>query len=314
LIVIVVIGILAAITIVAYNGVQQRATASASQSAASQAAKKLLAYAVDNSDSYPTTLAIAGVNDINGGTTFQYTVNNGVSPKTFCVTATTSTASYWVSNSSTTPTAGGCAGHGVGGIPAITNLLINSSFTASTAGWQSSAGTGGTASFVRSPTGGVDGGPFGRMSWTVAPTSFFYATTGSGTSGDVNRTAVTGGVTYTASGWVRASWAVNIYPITTCYDAAATNTGGCVNGSTVTLVPNTWTRLNVTFTPGTGTVGAVVRFQMSGTPFPSVGSTFDIDQVMVTQGSTLYNYADGDSSSWVWNGTANASTSTGPPL
>jgi prepilin-type N-terminal cleavage/methylation domain-containing protein len=96
LIVIVVIGILAAITIVAYTGVQQRANASSAQSGASQAGRKALAFAVDNSDNYPTTLAAAGVNDTSS-TTFQYSVNNAASPKTFCVTATTSTSSYWVS-------------------------------------------------------------------------------------------------------------------------------------------------------------------------------------------------------------------------
>ncbi|MDN5275377.1 MAG: Fimbrial protein [Candidatus Saccharibacteria bacterium] len=42
LIVIVVIGILAAITIVAYNGIQNRAKAGAAQVAVSQAAKKVL--------------------------------------------------------------------------------------------------------------------------------------------------------------------------------------------------------------------------------------------------------------------------------
>ncbi len=54
LIVVVVIAILAAITIVAFNGIQDRAKASATQSAASQIGKKVLAYAPQNNDTFPT--------------------------------------------------------------------------------------------------------------------------------------------------------------------------------------------------------------------------------------------------------------------
>lgn len=56
LIVIVVIGILAAITIVAYNGIQNRAKATSGQNLASQVAKKAEAYnTIENG--YPTTVA-----------------------------------------------------------------------------------------------------------------------------------------------------------------------------------------------------------------------------------------------------------------
>lgn len=54
LIVIVVIGILAAITIVAYNGVQQRANTTKAQTAAKEVVNKAEVYAADNSGTYPT--------------------------------------------------------------------------------------------------------------------------------------------------------------------------------------------------------------------------------------------------------------------
>lgn len=58
LIVIVVIAILAAITIVAYNGIQNRANTSAAQSAASNVAKKAEAYnAAGPTGSYPVSTA-----------------------------------------------------------------------------------------------------------------------------------------------------------------------------------------------------------------------------------------------------------------
>lgn len=41
---------------------------------------------------------------------------------------------------------------------------------------------------------------------------------------------------------------------------------------------------------------------------------FEVDAVMITLGTTLYTYADGSSTGWVWNGVANTATSTGLPL
>jgi type II secretory pathway pseudopilin PulG len=92
LIVIVVIGILAAITIVAFNGVQRRAYETTLQSDLRQGAKQLaLDYTQNNS--YPTSLAAA--NNGNGlkssnGTTFQYSYNNNTNPASFCLAATSS--------------------------------------------------------------------------------------------------------------------------------------------------------------------------------------------------------------------------------
>ena len=60
LIVVVIIAILAAITIVAYNGIQNRAKTSSAAASASAVQKKAEIYAVDNTTSpgnYPTTLS-----------------------------------------------------------------------------------------------------------------------------------------------------------------------------------------------------------------------------------------------------------------
>ena len=126
LIVIVVIAILVAITIVAFNGVSKKAKATAAQSASSQAAKKIVTYAAENSDNYPATLAAANVVDANG-TTYQYSVNNNVSPRTYCITATVQNVSYYIDNGSNLkPTEGACPGHGSNGLPP--NIAVNSSF------------------------------------------------------------------------------------------------------------------------------------------------------------------------------------------
>ena len=84
LIVIVVIGILAAITIVAYNGIQQRANNTTAQSAASNIGKKLEAYNAIKS-SYPavgtsitTQLATESDSSLSGtGITLNQTVPTG---------------------------------------------------------------------------------------------------------------------------------------------------------------------------------------------------------------------------------------------
>lgn len=90
LIVIVVIGILAAITIVAFNGVQGRANDAAAQSSVQQAFKKLEAQKTIDS-AYPATLAAAGITD-SGNTSYGYT--RVESNSRACVSATVSGVVY----------------------------------------------------------------------------------------------------------------------------------------------------------------------------------------------------------------------------
>jgi prepilin-type N-terminal cleavage/methylation domain-containing protein len=117
LIVIVVIAILAAMSLVSFNGIQDRAKRVATQSAASQAYAKIQQYAIQNSDTYPADLDAAGLSDSGG---YEYSVNNSADPKTFCLTATYNAVSYYVSNTLSTPTDGLCPGHTGGVIVALT--------------------------------------------------------------------------------------------------------------------------------------------------------------------------------------------------
>ena len=105
LIVIVVIAILAAITIVAYNGIQDRAKNSAAMAAASQAVKKLEAYKVQNNDSYPTNPGDAGISVANGSP-YTYTGSGSY----YCLTATQSGVSYFQSSSYPSLNRGTCDG------------------------------------------------------------------------------------------------------------------------------------------------------------------------------------------------------------
>ena len=90
LIVIVVIAILAAITIVAYTGIQERARLASVQSAASQAAKKVAAYVAENGAN-PATLTAASVAN-SSSTTYTYR-NYGTH---YCVAASEAGVPYQI--------------------------------------------------------------------------------------------------------------------------------------------------------------------------------------------------------------------------
>lgn len=95
LVVIVVIGILAAVTIVAYNGISQKAIVASIQSDLSSTVEQLALFQVDNS-SYPASVVTNCATDpdattkcikLSGGNTLGvYNVNNSSNPQTFCLT------------------------------------------------------------------------------------------------------------------------------------------------------------------------------------------------------------------------------------
>ena len=110
LIVIVVIGILAAITVVAYTGIQGRATSATLKSNLTQAAKKLDIAKINSPTSlYPATLAEADLPDTTGLT---YTASTAA-PATYCLSATStgSTPTSVHIGTAGTPTEGPCPGH-----------------------------------------------------------------------------------------------------------------------------------------------------------------------------------------------------------
>ncbi|NCS83076.1 prepilin-type N-terminal cleavage/methylation domain-containing protein, partial [Candidatus Saccharibacteria bacterium] len=112
LIVVVVIAILAAITLVSYNGITGQARDSVAISNAQQAGTKITVSALSDGV-LPATLAAAGLSD-TASVTYQYTLNEATAPDTFCLTATTSGASAHIAgstNGANSPVLGPCAGH-----------------------------------------------------------------------------------------------------------------------------------------------------------------------------------------------------------
>jgi prepilin-type N-terminal cleavage/methylation domain-containing protein len=304
LIVIVVIAILAAITIVAYNGIQNRARVSSVSSALSQASKKLALYHVDYS-AYPTNgnLAAAGVTD-SGDVSYQYsTTASG-----YCVTATSGNVSYKITEAGS-PVAGGCAGHGVGGAAAITNLSLNPSAETSTAGITASRVT-----LTRVPDWSSSGGNSFRLSPTDAASTDSYINLG-GDQGAF-RTGLQAGRTYTISATIRLT-----APLTGTLDADRgrrvtawyTTAGGVHTKINGTQAPNAagQTRSTVTYSIPADAIGAWIRLYHGG--MTGAGDVW-WDGIMITEGSSTPAFADGNSTDWIWSGTANLSTSTGPAL
>ena len=293
LIVIVIIGILAAITIVAYNGIQDRARVSSVSSGLSQGAKKLKLFQVDNPDTYPASAGTNGIDNLaalgitnTSDVTYQYSS----SANTYCLTATNGTTSYKISNTSATPTVGGCAGHGVGGVPAITNIVNNPSFESNT----TSTGTANGATITRQASSAIVGSFGLRVS---APAN------GIGDSGVSLPTGnMTAGTTYTFSASIRSL-------VATSYRISVQGAYGTGNSTLTPFAAGEVKRLSATINAtGTGKP-AVYILRNDG----NLVTNFDVDGVMQTEGSTLYSYADGGSNNWAWNGTTDNSTSTGPP-
>lgn len=157
LIVIVIIGILAAITIVAYNGIQQRATIASLSSDLDNANKSLKLFQVDNS-TFPTTIdcsiADSMVNKCvksSNGTTYQYVASNVTKPQTFCMTANNGSQNYNITQEGA-PTTGICP---------IVNLdaAVASSYPGTGTTWTDLSGNGNNASLSNGVSySGTNGG------------------------------------------------------------------------------------------------------------------------------------------------------------
>lgn len=99
LIVIIVIGILATITVVAYTGVRDRSIRSSIQLSVQQAGKKLGAFSIENGERYPDSLAEVGI--VNSDViVYDYVFDNNASPRQYCVQATSRGITYYIGYSS----------------------------------------------------------------------------------------------------------------------------------------------------------------------------------------------------------------------
>ncbi len=316
LIVIVVIAILAAISIVAYNGIQDRARTTAAMSAAKQVSDAVALYAVEHGDSYPSSLADVDIEDTDS-TTYQYRALNSSTPATWCATVTVGNKSAYVSNTQTTPTEGACAGHGSGGVAAITNLVLNPRMIQGGSSAEMQTRWGWARSF---PTDGD--GPAGIDSYMRTTVSSGSVGSGRGvdwyTNQDISSfgsaatsVPVAAGETITISAWVRTSREANVLIRSRIHDGS-TWLQGSSNGPATSMPQGEWRRLSQTIT-ATSSGYLAVRVNIDAIGWTST-DWLDQTGLMITKDATLHAFADGNSPNWIWNGSPNASTSTGQAL
>ncbi len=308
LIVIVIIGILAAITLVAYNGVQERARVSSVNSGLSQAAKKLSVYQVDNPDQYPAAAGSDGMGNLgalgianSGNVTYQYSSSTG----TYCLTGTNGTTSYKISNTATTPASGGCAGHSQGGVAAITNYAANPNATGAST---SAFGSAGSSPIAATSSIASDRSHNGTTSLKKVIT---------GASGYTAAMALTPSSTsLRVNAGEKVQWSLWVYSTkagtpTVYWQGSKVSDGTYTGGSsgTPSVPANTWTKVSGTHAPAMDvyvTNAGLYNFTVVS------GDTLWFDEFMITKGDSLPGYADGNSTDWTWNGTPDNSTSTGP--
>lgn len=261
LIVVVVIAILAAITIVAFNGVQNRAKVSALQSSASQASKKLASYAVVNSETLPPDLATVGISNTDS-TTYTYIYDNTPSPSVYCVSAATGLLSYASSNKSTASMEGRC----------VNNKVLNPSFETNTASWVQ-AGTG-----VSTLTTTTSESYAGSSSMQVA-SSGTSASQGAFTS---SRAPIQPNTVYTASVWIKGEAGKTLRIEMGDWNTTPILNGTRSSSATIAATGN-WQRFTVTRTTSANaaSVDVVVRNVLA------VAHTFYLDAVMISEGPDL---------------------------
>lgn len=303
LIVIVVIAILAAIVIMAYTGIQNKAHAAAAQ-AASNSIAKLLTNSYTTNGIYPSDLStINNGNPMPSTDGSTYTYHPGSGNSSYCVTVTNGSNSYKVTDTATQPVAGGCPGDGVNGVAPITNYAADPDATA--VGNFGQSGGGPAPSTASIATDQVHHG-------TTALKRTITGTGSSGTSAAVriptHELKVLAGTTMSWSFWVYSTRAGNISPYADGTKVSDGTYAGC--GSAAVSVPaNTWQKVTASCTPAID----MYPTQAGGYNLAvQAGDYVWFDEYMVAAGNSLPNYADGNTASWLWNGSANNSSSTGP--
>ena len=286
LIVIVIIGILAAITIVAYNGVTNRAKVTAIQSDLSQGVKQLEIAKIDSStSSYPASLP----SSIKASSGNVYTYTPVPDQQSYCLQSANGSLNSFVTGSSTSPQDGVCA---------ITNRIPNPSFEAGTIPpW--------LTAMKNSDTALISSAQEYASNYALA------ITTASNTVDSYVEypLALTAG-TYTVSAYVYLTTTGTTY---SSRDAMLYNQNGGLSATPGVVAYdrtklNQWQRVSATFTTTTaGTLG--VRF------YGGAGGVTYVDAIMVTSGTATYKYVDPIlSTTWTWAGTINNSASSGPAI
>jgi len=123
---------------------------------------------------------------------------------------------------------------------------------------------------------------------------------------------ITGGVEYTFSAFGLYSWATSQPRILVQFFNSLDNLiGNTIEGPGPTAVPNQWSRYSVTTTAPAGAVYTIAYISAGYTLPTVIGDYFQATGFMITQGSTLHEYSDGNSVGWQWEASVGMSKSKG---
>ncbi len=284
LIVIVVIAILAAITIVAYNGIRQSTERSALMADLSQQAKKLQSWNVTNGDVFPGTLSDARTAGILVDSTNVTYVEYMTSPdnRNYCATASrTNGLVFSVTSVQSTPMPGRC----------VENLITNPSFETNTVGWT----TGGASPSVARASGSEHGSM--RLVLTKAsPVS----------DSQLNTLGPLSSATpYSVIFWASSS-------TTTCAITAHLARNNTAYSTFIAISKTLTTEPQLQRATGTSPADST-QFRLRMTPCQDGTSTVYYDGFTVVRGNyQLKTTYDGTSPGWFWTGDPHNSTSIGP--
>jgi len=289
IVLIVIIGILASVTLVSFSSVSQRAVVANIQSDLTNSAKKLELYQAENS-TYPY-LIDCSASPASTSICLKYSSNASYiyrgKANDFCLSLSYSNETYYINES----------GNITQGLCPIINYVLSPGFENNTYGSGGGIGINFGTSTIQS-TGGQTGTYFYRL---------FFA------SYQLGRGQFTPNLEpgiYTASFWIRSNQAVGY---STYFEGTAAYSVVSQNPGFATLSPNVWTKFTRTIkvtTNGTIKVGGYVPNYAAWT----TSDYIDMDSFILTEGFTSYSFADGSYSGWSWGGTSNLSTSSGLPL
>jgi len=301
LIVIVVIGILAAITIVAYNGVTNNAQIANAKAGVIQIAQKLSVYKAQNNDTYPagtnTTGTISNMLGAIGVPTSSNVTAYLTDPggTNFCVTVTNGSNSYSASSTAGNAMLGTC----------VENIAIDPSAAGDPSHFSASGGSQDSYSNVSISSSQAQSG-------TTSLAKTVSASYANGASATVYTSrAIPANTTTFYSFWVYTPRAMSVYAYADQYKQSD-NSYGCGGTNTFATFPvsaTTWTKFSVNMTPTSACYINAGGFNIAA----NVGETVYFDSYMVTIGGS-YAYGDGNSAGWFWEGTPNNSASIGPAI
>lgn len=248
LIVIVIIGILAAITIVAYNGIQNRARTAAQTSVLSQASKTARTSLL-TSGAYPAASALP----TNSGLSLD--ISSDVSTETFCITATGT--NYLAKSITQTGTVsdGPCDGHsgGTSYCPNNSHVEINGFFCEGTVNSVATRHT--NAIKLDATTPPVPSG---------APGSFVGRQASRDNFGSIRFTAVAGEV-YCVSGWAATVDSTVQHQLGVHFQGSYGNSW-LGTGVSANTARNKWTKISGCVTTPAGTTSGALWTQNDGAP------------------------------------------------